>query len=76
MQSKLKNTILLSSTSFLLLTTLLSLAGYGQNPTGTLRGNVQDPKGARVASATIVVQAAGSSLQARDKKLTTTENSV
>jgi hypothetical protein len=63
MQSKLKNTILLSSTSFLLLTTLLSLAGYGQNPTGTLRGNVQDPKGARVASATIVVQSAGSSLK-------------
>jgi Carboxypeptidase regulatory-like domain/TonB dependent receptor len=67
MQSKLKNAILLSSSIFVLSTTLLSVAGYGQNPTGTLRGDVQDQTGGRVPSATIVVQAVGSSLKRETK---------
>ncbi len=46
---------------------LLSAAGYAQNPTGTLRGDVQDPSGGRVPSATIAVQAAGSVLKRETK---------
>src|ERR1700722_17475330 len=42
---------------------LISSAAYAQNPTGALRGDVQDLEGGRVLSATIVVQAAGSSLK-------------
>src|SRR6202035_952848 len=42
---------------------LLCVTGYAQNPTGALRGDVQDPEGGRVPDATIVVQAAGSSLK-------------
>ncbi|HWY59115.1 MAG TPA: carboxypeptidase regulatory-like domain-containing protein [Terriglobales bacterium] len=52
---------------FILLFILLSLAVYAQNPTGTLRGDVQDPSGGRVPSATIAVQAAGSSLRRETK---------
>ncbi len=46
---------------------LLSLTAYAQNPTGTLRGDVQDPSAGRVPSATIVVQATGSSLKRETK---------
>jgi hypothetical protein len=54
----------LSSSAFILLVTiLLSFSAYAQNPTGTLRGDVQDPNGARVPAAAIVVQAAGSALK-------------
>src|ERR1700687_3725674 len=48
-------------------TILFSVASYAQNPTGTLRGDVQDPSAGRVPSATIVVQAAGSSLKRETK---------
>ncbi len=58
----------LFSNGFLSLgTVLFSLAGFAQNPTGTLRGDVQDPSAGRVPSATIVVQAAGSSLKRETK---------
>ena len=42
---------------------LTSLFGHAQNPSGTLRGVVQDPSGGRVASATITAQAGGSALK-------------
>src|SRR5271163_3467638 len=42
---------------------LLAVAGYGQNPNGALRGEVQDASGARVAGARIVAQLAGSSVK-------------
>jgi hypothetical protein len=45
----------------------ISADAYGQNPTGTLRGVVQDPGAGRVPSATIVVQAVGSSLKRETK---------
>src|SRR5690242_1856627 len=41
---------------------LLSVPANGQNSTGALRGDVQDPSGARVSSATIVAQPVGSSV--------------
>ncbi len=41
---------------------LLPVAGYGQNPNGALRGEVQDASGARVAGARIVVQSAALSV--------------
>jgi len=63
MQTKLNATTLLGRTALLLGAVLLSAAGYGQNPTGTLRGDVQDPKGARVPAAIVVVHAVGSSLK-------------
>jgi len=63
MQIKLTATTLLGSIALLLGALLLPVASYGQNPTGTLRGDVQDPKGARVPAATVVVQAVGSSLK-------------
>src|SRR5579864_1486052 len=63
MQTKPRAASLLGRTAFLLGAMLLPVAGYGQNPTGTLRGDVQDPKGARVPAATVVVQAVGSSLK-------------
>ena len=46
---------------------IFSAAAHAQNPTGALRGDVQDPEGGRVLSATIVVQAAGSSLKRETK---------
>jgi hypothetical protein len=46
---------------FLLFVTLM----HAQNPSGTLRGMVQDPSGARVASATIAVRLQSSSLARR-----------
>ncbi len=67
MQSKSKNAILLRSATFALLATLLSPATYGQNPTGTLRGDVQDQTGGRVPAANITVQAVGSSLKRETK---------
>ena len=64
MRPKLRSAALLSRITFVLVaTTLLSVSVYSQNPTGTLRGDVQDPKAARIPSATIVVQARGSSLK-------------
>jgi hypothetical protein len=41
---------------------LLSVAAYGQNPNGTLRGEVQDASSARVVGARVVVQSTGSSI--------------
>jgi hypothetical protein len=61
MQSKLENARRFAG-SVMLLCLILPLVAYGQNPTGTLRGAVQDSSGARVASATVVVQA-GSALK-------------
>jgi Carboxypeptidase regulatory-like domain/TonB dependent receptor len=52
-------TIALFQTLFFLLT----VAVYAQNPRGSLRGTVQDPTGARVMSAKIVAQLAGSAIQ-------------
>ncbi len=67
MQSKLKNAILLRSVTMALLATLLSPAAFGQNPTGTLRGDVQDQTGGRVPAAAVAVQAVGSSLKRETK---------
>ena len=39
-----------------------SLQGWGQNPRGTLRGEVSDVNGGRVASATVTAQSKGSGL--------------
>src|SRR5277367_6450124 len=64
MRSKMRNSGLVGGATFvLLLMALLSVAAYSQNPTGTLRGIVEDQKAGRVASATIAVQAAGSALK-------------
>jgi Carboxypeptidase regulatory-like domain/TonB dependent receptor len=64
MRSRIRNAAVLISAGVVLLgTLLLSVVAYGQNPTGTLRGVVQDQSSGRVASATIVVQAVGSSLK-------------
>jgi len=52
-----------SRAAFVVFTTVLTITATAQNPTGTLRGDVQDPNGARVPAATIVVRAAGSSLK-------------
>jgi Carboxypeptidase regulatory-like domain/TonB dependent receptor len=68
MQSKLRNTNFLCSIGLvLLLGILLPFALHAQNPTGTLRGVVQDSSGARVPSANVVVQVVGASLK-RDTK--------
>jgi hypothetical protein len=40
----------------------ISAGAYAQNPNGTLRGEVQDASGARVANARVFVQSAGSSM--------------
>jgi hypothetical protein len=40
----------------------LAAACHAQNPTGSLRGEVQDSSGARIAGAQVTVQSAGSSL--------------
>jgi hypothetical protein len=42
---------------------LTSLFGHAQNPSGVLRGVVQDPSGARIPLATISAQASGSALR-------------
>lgn len=55
MQSKLTRIAFLSFV-------FLSAACYAQNPTGSLRGEVQDSSGARIAGAHITVQSSGSSL--------------
>src|SRR5271167_3769164 len=67
MQFKLRNAFLLSTAFVFLGGILFSVAAYAQNPTGTLRGVVQDPTGGRVPSATIVAQAVGSSLKRETK---------
>ncbi len=64
MRSRIRNAAVLISAGVVLLCTLfLSVVAYGQNPTGKMRGVVQDQSSGRVASATIVVQAVGSSLK-------------
>jgi hypothetical protein len=40
----------------------ISASAYAQNPNGTLRGEVQDASGARVANARVFVQSTGSSM--------------
>src|SRR5579863_1537026 len=42
---------------------LLAAGAAAQNPRGSIRGTVQDPTGARIASAKVVLQAANSSLR-------------
>src|SRR5579863_3533090 len=42
---------------------LLAAGAAAQNPRGSIRGTVQDPTGARIASARVVLQAANSSLR-------------
>ena len=66
-QPKPKNAGLFNQAIVLLGTILLSVASYTQNPTATLRGDVQDPSAGRVPSATITVQATGSSLKRQTK---------
>ncbi len=64
MQSKLSSTVSVYCGIFVFLGAILvSTAVFGQNPTGTLRGVVQDSSGARVPSAAIVAQAVGSALK-------------
>src|SRR6202047_4727996 len=66
-QPKPKNAGLFNQAIVLLGTILLSVASYTQNPTATLRGDVQDPSAGRVPSSTITVQATGSSLKRQTK---------
>ena len=66
-QPKPKNAGLFNQAIVLLGTILLSVASYTQNPTATLRGDVQDPSAGRVPSATITVEATGSSLKRQTK---------
>src|SRR5580693_4956074 len=47
----------------ILFAVLLTATLYAQNPRGSLRGTVQDATGARIASAKIVAQLAGSTVQ-------------
>ena len=49
--------------SLLLIACLISVSMSAQNSSGTLRGEVEDASGARIASARIVVQSTGSSLR-------------
>jgi hypothetical protein len=49
--------------ALILFAILLTATLYAQNPRGSLRGTVQDATGARIASAKIVAQLSGSSLQ-------------
>jgi hypothetical protein len=67
MQPKRRHPSSFNNALILLSTILFSVAGHAQNPTGTLRGDVQDPSGGRVPSATIAVQAAGSALKRQTK---------
>src|SRR6202521_3334550 len=62
MKSKLKNLLKCAALVMFYLTSL-PLSGHAQNPSGTLRGVVQDPSGGRVASATITAQSEGSALK-------------
>jgi carboxypeptidase family protein len=50
-------------TWFLFIILLLAAVARAQNPRGSIRGTVQDPTGARIASAKVVLQAANSSLR-------------
>ncbi len=61
-QSKLGNAGSLAAIFVFLGMILLSVAAYGQNPNGALRGEVQDASAARVAGARVVLQSAGSSI--------------
>jgi Carboxypeptidase regulatory-like domain len=49
--------------SFVLITAAFALSAYAQNPRGSLRGTVEDASGARVVSAKVVAELAGSSVQ-------------
>jgi hypothetical protein len=49
----------------MLLATMFSASLYGQNPSGSLRGLVQDASGARVAAASIEIHVADSSTSRR-----------
>src|SRR6202521_6194288 len=62
MKSKLKNLLKCAALVMFYLTSL-PLSGHAQNPSGTLRGVVQDPRGGRGASATITAQSEGSALK-------------
>src|SRR5277367_3746993 len=66
MHSRSRNAGLFSA-AFILLSMFISVVSHGQNPTGTLRGVVVDQSAGRVVSATIVVQAVGSSLKRETK---------
>jgi hypothetical protein len=55
--------LLRSACTVVLSAILLVTAVHAQNPRGSLRGTVQDPSGARVAFAKIVIQAVDSSAQ-------------
>jgi hypothetical protein len=58
------NAVRSSSAIFILFCAILiSAIAHSQTPTGTLRGVVQDPSGARLPSATVAAQPAGSSLK-------------
>src|SRR5215470_7888539 len=62
---QIRDNLLLASLAVLLCATLTLLTAtlYAQNPRGTLRGLVQDTSGARIPGASIVLQAADSSMQ-------------
>src|SRR5580700_11346111 len=51
-----------TASGLILSVTLLSCLLWPQNPRGTLRGTVQDTTGALIPSASVVIQARGSSL--------------
>src|SRR5579872_1706981 len=63
MQSERKSMSKLSGAIVMSLCAIFISAGvYAQNPNGTLRGEIQDASGARVANARVFVQSTGSSL--------------
>src|SRR5579863_1094601 len=57
------NRLLSKSIFALLVACVLWIPSFAQSPRGSLRGAVQDPTGARIPKAKIVVQAADSSLE-------------
>jgi hypothetical protein len=57
------NTLRYRAALTLLCFAILSLSIHAQNPSGSLRGVVQDPSGGRITSATISVQTDGSSFK-------------
>src|SRR5215471_1947720 len=56
------NTLLAHVSAFLLFFFVLSLALFAQDPNGTLRGEVQDSSGGRIAAAKVVVRSSASGL--------------
>ncbi len=63
MQSNLKAASLCRIAGLIFLSLISPFALRAQSPTGSLRGMVQDTRGARISAATILVHAAGSSFQ-------------